>query len=233
MSWLAAPEPVKVAAKATPRSPPYKASSKKRQRDSSAVNDSGKVVSGSNPPFRSQSERSAAASEQGAEARSSGLPQAQRSLAANAEVSPTEASQEVGLPAPAASPVSANNAQPAASAAPATAAKPLKRPQPRQARSRSEKSALALMTLRTIEFADGRRVTRLIPYRGPERALAFAADRVTPQRQRLATPRLVGYHAAASIRVSRAMSISHVPAASGGVRTAAVTGGAASGPPSP
>jgi hypothetical protein len=163
LSWLAAPEPVKVAAKATPRPPPYKASSKETPTNSSAVNDSGKVVSGSNPPFRSQSERSAAASEQGAEARSSGLPQAQRSLAANAEVSPAEASQEVGLPAPAASPVSASNAQPAASAAPATAAKPLKRPQPRQARSRSEKSALALMTLRTIEFADGRRVTRLIP----------------------------------------------------------------------
>jgi hypothetical protein len=32
------------------------------------------------------------------------------------------------------------------------------------------------MTLRTIEFADGRRVTRLVPYRGPERALAYEPD---------------------------------------------------------
>jgi hypothetical protein len=32
------------------------------------------------------------------------------------------------------------------------------------------------MTLRTIEFADGRRITQLIPYRGRERALAFDDD---------------------------------------------------------
>jgi hypothetical protein len=42
-----------------------------------------------------------------------------------------------------------------------------------QASSRSEKSGLALMTLRTIEFPDGRRVTQLLPYRNSERALAF------------------------------------------------------------
>jgi hypothetical protein len=32
------------------------------------------------------------------------------------------------------------------------------------------------MTLRTIEFPDGRRITQLIPYRGGERALAFQPE---------------------------------------------------------
>ena len=32
------------------------------------------------------------------------------------------------------------------------------------------------MTLRTIEFPDGRRVTQLFPYRGGERAMAFEPD---------------------------------------------------------
>jgi hypothetical protein len=32
------------------------------------------------------------------------------------------------------------------------------------------------MTLRTIEFADGRRVTQLVPYRSPQRALALEPD---------------------------------------------------------
>jgi hypothetical protein len=40
----------------------------------------------------------------------------------------------------------------------------------RQTSRHSEKPALALMTLRTIEFPDGRRATQLIPYHG-ERAL--------------------------------------------------------------
>jgi hypothetical protein len=172
LSWLAAPEPVKVAAKAKPRPPSHEASSKTApfETNSLAV-DSSQVASGTNnPPSWSQSEMSVAASERGAEAESSGLPQAQQSRVANAEVSPAEARQGVGQPALAMATVSESNA------AVAAAARPVKRPHPRQARSRSGKSALAMMTLRTIEFADGRRVTRLIPYRGPERAPAFEPD---------------------------------------------------------
>jgi hypothetical protein len=183
LSWLAAPDPVKVAVKARPKPPPrYQASSKETplETGSLAFNDSGQVASGpNNPPSSSQSEMSVAATDSHAEAESSGLPQAQQSHVANAhvanaEVSPAEARQVVGQSALAMSPVSASNA--AASAAPATAARSVKRLHPRQGRHRSEKSALALMTLRTIEFADGRRVTRLIPYRGPERAPAFEPD---------------------------------------------------------
>jgi hypothetical protein len=72
------------------------------------------------------------------------------------------------------------NKQPAEAAPPpatsvAAAAKP-KRPHSRQASRPPEKRALALMTLRTIEFPDGRRVTQLIPYRDDRRAMAFDPD---------------------------------------------------------
>jgi hypothetical protein len=42
--------------------------------------------------------------------------------------------------------------------------------------NRAEKPRLALMTLRTIEFPDGRRVIQLLPYRDSKRALAFDPD---------------------------------------------------------
>jgi hypothetical protein len=41
---------------------------------------------------------------------------------------------------------------------------------------RLEKRHLAVMTLRTIRFPDGRQVTQLIPYRGGARTLAFGSD---------------------------------------------------------
>ena len=46
----------------------------------------------------------------------------------------------------------------------------------RQANNRFDKRKLAVMTLRTIEFPDGRRVTRLISYQGRDQALAFRRD---------------------------------------------------------
>jgi hypothetical protein len=42
--------------------------------------------------------------------------------------------------------------------------------------SHSGKPALALMTMRTIEFPDGRRITRLIPYYGGGSAMAYDDD---------------------------------------------------------
>jgi hypothetical protein len=59
----------------------------------------------------------------------------------------------------------------------AAATKPVNRPRLNQTSRRSarpaaaERRPLALMTLRTIEFPDGRRATRLIPYRDAERDL--------------------------------------------------------------
>jgi hypothetical protein len=175
LGWLAAPEPVKVVAKAKPKAPPphYEASSEPSSFEASSLA-SDHVASGSNdPPSSARSEASLAASEQGAQAQTSGPLQAQQGRAANTEVSPPEAKQEVRQPALAVSPANAQRATPVA---PATTARPVKRPHPRLASSRSEKSALALMTLRTIEFPDGRHVTQLIPYRNGARALAFQPD---------------------------------------------------------
>jgi hypothetical protein len=51
-----------------------------------------------------------------------------------------------------------------------------KRPHSKQANKHSPGKALELMTLRTIEFPDGHRVTQLLPYRKREQALAFQPD---------------------------------------------------------
>ena len=66
----------------------------------------------------------------------------------------------------------------------APVAKTAKRPRVRQASRGLEKRPLEMMTLRTIELPDGRRMTRLIPYRdrGGDRyrddgpAMAFGPD---------------------------------------------------------
>ena len=89
------------------------------------------------------------------------------------------AGQEEKQPAPAVSP---GDAQSVASIAPASAAKTPKRPYVRQASRRSEKRPLEMMTLRTVELPDGRRMTQLIPYRNRDRyrddgpAMAFGPD---------------------------------------------------------
>jgi hypothetical protein len=77
--------------------------------------------------------------------------------------------------------VGPSSAQAPSAAAPAAAARRLARPRIRQADRHSGKGALALMTLQTIEYPDGRRVTRLIPYRGDSyrgdvRPLSFQSD---------------------------------------------------------
>jgi hypothetical protein len=72
------------------------------------------------------------------------------------------------------------NAQTAAAIAPP--AKMAKRPRVRKASRGLEKRPLEVMTMRTIELPDGRRITRLIPYRGGDRyrddgpAMAFGPD---------------------------------------------------------
>jgi hypothetical protein len=100
----------------------------------------------------------------------------QPTRSANAEVAPDEArrkaEQPISRPANAGSP---GNLRTTASA-PDTIARVPKRPATRQASNRSEKRALVMMTLRTIQYPDGRRETRLIPYGGRERALAYQSD---------------------------------------------------------
>jgi hypothetical protein len=58
----------------------------------------------------------------------------------------------------------------------APAAPQAKRPHQRQASRPPEKRRLVLMRLRTIEFADGRRLTQLIPLHDEPRAMAFGPD---------------------------------------------------------
>jgi len=191
LNWLAAPEPVKVVAKAKPRpkphyeaTPPEAGSS---DASSLASNDSDRAASGSNDrPLSPQPGSSAGAKvqdvqavvSQDAQAMVSGPAPDLQARSADAEVSPADAKQEATQSVEAASPAVPSNGQTAASI-PAAAAKTVKRPHLRQAGGRSEKPAerraLELMTLRTIEFPDGRRVTQLIPYRGSERASQASA----------------------------------------------------------
>lgn len=206
LSWLAAPEPVKLVAKAKPELPrraeaKFETSSPETNSLSEKIfsgpgapeiTDSGRAMASGSSELTSselpapQSISSAAATERGASVETSSSPRSQQSRSAHAEITSAEANQPAPvvsapvvsaqvLPAQVLSPASSGNQQASASAAPA--AKTSKRPHLRQATGgRSEKSALAPMTLRTIEFPDGRRVTQLVPYRSGERALAFERE---------------------------------------------------------
>ena len=195
LSWLAAPEPVKVAAKMKPRPPRHDEAGLQVTSQRSAVASASDA--GSSSPGNSDQGASAGLTDQTAadpngqsSSRQSGPGMAtmeaevsepardQQSRSADAEASLPDARQKVEQPAPAASPVLSSNQPTTATAAVAT--KAVKRSHLRQAGSHpkrpAETRALVAMTLRTIEFADGRRVTRLIPYRSPERAMVFEPD---------------------------------------------------------
>lgn len=205
LSWLAAPEPVKVAEKAKPKRPPpshydeanseeiSQAASVASSSDaspSSIVDDNGAAPASNEPPPSPRAGSGPAANEGGAQVQTSEPARDQKNLSANAEASPDEVkqgaesspsdfTQEAKQPAPAASAVSPDNQNIAASAAPAV--KPAKRSHARQAAGRSQRFAerrapAVMMTLRTIEFPDGRRVSQLIPYRSAEPVWAFEPE---------------------------------------------------------
>jgi hypothetical protein len=199
LTWLAAPEPVKIVAKAKPtpwhhvdeasaetasepggREAPHETQKASRE----TLGQSGQVPVGSNqPPVAPRVEASTASTEtasteQGAQAKAAVPAQTQVSEPAQAQQNPAlsaeVSSAEIASPPERAQPAQAastGNQTAAASTAPAAAAKTVKPKRPHQQRlaSRSEKPALALMTLRTIEFPDGRRVTQLLPYRDGDR----------------------------------------------------------------
>jgi hypothetical protein len=228
LNWLAAPEPVKVAAKAKqPASPPHYAddigasstqaiappanlseTAKAEVTSEPGVDGTDQVRTASNdkPALSDQRpsprpEQSSAASRQDAKAEGSG-PAQEQDRSAPAGTPPAaadrEAKQHVEAPVPEtnqdnsaparqeekqpAQAVSPGSAQSVASIAPASAAKTPKRPYVRQASRRSERRPLEMMTLRTVELPDGRRMTQLIPYRGADRrrddgpAIAFGPD---------------------------------------------------------
>jgi hypothetical protein len=199
LTWLAAPEPVKVVAKARPTPRPHfdeasretasepsgqQAEQKPQKASPETIGQSDRIAVGSNqPPVALPAEASAAPTQRGAQAEASLPAQTQAAApaqvqqnpaasapAANAKVSPAEIGPppEQPQPAQAASTGSQTTMAPTVAAAAAKTAKP-KRPHQQRLASRSDKPALALMTLRTIEFPDGRRVTQLLPYRDGDR----------------------------------------------------------------
>jgi hypothetical protein len=191
LDWLAAPEPVKVAAKASPKSRlslrPAQARSEEiattglpaNSMDSvpapepSSSSDVDKAASASvDRPAPLETETRAATVDRDAPPEGvtpSAEPQAH---SAHAEIPADKArpAEKAVVPAKPAPRVLTASASFTAD----NAARPSKRH--RQASNRPEKRRVELMTLRTIQFDDGRRVTQLIPYRGRERALAFGDD---------------------------------------------------------
>jgi hypothetical protein len=198
LSWLAAPEPVKVAAKAKSKRPPhhdyrpesYGANVEPGAAPASAsapitpaVNNDARAASAAAAPADidpPSGGTNVAASEQGAQEEAPRPVQDQQSRSATE--GPDVEKKAPPLPERQQPKQAAEQPAQAVSPSPASpgsrqtaAAKMPKRPHLRQANGHSE-PALALMTLRTIEFADGRRVTQLVPYRGPERAVASWPD---------------------------------------------------------
>jgi hypothetical protein len=110
------------------------------------------------------------------------LPEAPQKLSANAETSSNEIRAETSPPDSKQARQSAQAMSPASPSKTATfiASKEVKRLRSRQGGSGSERSVekrtLVVMTLRTIEFPDGRRVSQLIPYRNGARRMAFEAE---------------------------------------------------------
>ena len=192
LDWLAAPEPVKLAAKAGQK---VKAPSRPtRLDDPSQANlpatahdtvDSMQASSSAemsksapvpvDPPSSQADPLTGVDPSWAAEAVTASTEQ--QSFSAHAEI-PTGETKLAETAGEASKPGSARMTTAAVAAAlgETSAARPSKLPRRRLARHHPEKSKLELMTLRTIEFSDGRRMTQLIPYRGRERALAFGAD---------------------------------------------------------
>jgi hypothetical protein len=136
LSWLAAPEPVKVVAKAKPKPPRYEAgpeatSPEARSTDarSRAINDGDRAASGSSDPSpSSQPGSSAVANVQDAQAGAAGVGFDLQTRSANAEVASADAKQQAKQPVDAGARALPSHPQTAASNAPVPAAKTAKRP---------------------------------------------------------------------------------------------------------
>jgi hypothetical protein len=190
LNWLAAPEPMRVAAKASPKSKLSSPRAQARAEEIAAAAlpatpldtiaavtpspsaEGDKAASASIVPPAQETETRVATVEPDAQPESVTPPPDQQARFAHAEIPADEArpAEKAVVPAKPAPRVLTASASSTAD----NAARPSK--PHRQASNRPEKRKLELMTLRTIQFEDGRRVTQLIPYRGRERALAFGDD---------------------------------------------------------
>ena len=211
LSWLAAPEPVKVTANARPVRPspahypqnpvtPAAPEATTVQANSVPAGDSDHVAPGSRdrsplpaPDAKAEANEASEKGEANAPSVHSAMAEPaqdkkqdqkqdqknedQKNPAATAATA-APPKQESEQPAQTAStqPQAAtiSPSRPAASVATNTAAKTSRTPRVKLGNnSHSGKPALALMTLRTIEFPDGRRITHLIPYQGSGGAIAY------------------------------------------------------------
>jgi hypothetical protein len=190
LNWLAAPEPVKVVEKAKPtphRQPKREAmsevSSSETSSDARNLDQSEQAMARPNdetPPPSAPSDNAVAREQGAAQAADVSNSTQEPARTANAEIPSTQSMQQSGpkavQPAPARSAVPTGSKRAAVSSTQAESARTAKRQYKRQASNRPEKFGLVLMILRIIEFPDGRRVTRLVPYRPSERVLMFDPD---------------------------------------------------------
>lgn len=191
LNWLAAPEPVKVASRvkakppqrfeAAPETTSAATSPNPTDKNDNAALESDKTVTASNDQLLPVAPPVAANSSPPAEASSPATQQQIRSAHAEATVEQQPPAQPAApLPSAAVTPLRAAAPKLAASAPSAAPTRTAKRAQGRQASRQPDrpvaKRRLALMTLRTIQYPDGRRVSQLLPYRSGGRALAFAPD---------------------------------------------------------
>jgi len=186
LNWLAEP-PVKVAAEANSKSksqPSYQvrpqqvaeASPQARKSNDSSVasksstNDDEMASSSSDQKIPPQAQPSAAMDDPAMQpAVASPAAAGNEIRSANAEMPSDDGRRKAEpsvKPSVAADPP---RSQPSSAAsAPGAIDRPSRRPHSRQAGSHVEKRSLEVMTLRTIEFPDGRRITQLIPLGGGE-----------------------------------------------------------------
>ena len=190
MNWLAAPAPVSAAAKARPKavlpSPqlrPEETSEASLSATASdtiaAVEPSSSAKAGNNDSSSTErpalpAETSVATVEPAVQPASVSPAPKDQVRMAHAEVSSDDAMPSERIAARAVK--AADSVSGSTATAASSAARPAKRSHRRQAANRPEKRKLVLMTLRTIQFADGRRATQLVPYRSRERVLAFGPD---------------------------------------------------------
>jgi hypothetical protein len=186
LNWLAQGEPAKVAAKAKPKAKLQRSYQAPSQEVAEATPPASKSDESSASPKSSgydHDEASASRDQQRplqvapgvatdgrATPPATATPAARNDIrSANAEMAPEQGRRKAEPTVPSVSADPPGNLQPSASSALAATGRISKRPHSRHADNHSERRALAVMTLRTIEFPDGRRITQLIPYGGGER----------------------------------------------------------------
>jgi hypothetical protein len=205
LSWLAAPEPIKVTANARPVRPspshypqnpvtPAAPEATTVQANPAPAGDSDHVALSSRDQSPLPAPDAKAEANEASEKGEANAPSVHSAMAEPAQDKKQDQKQDQKNPAATAAtaaPPKQESEQPAQTAStqpqaatispsrPAasvatTTAKTSRSPRVKLGNnSHSRKPALALMTLRTIEFPDGRRITHLIPYQGSGGAIAY------------------------------------------------------------